>query len=77
MLQSLGDLLVRSTAHSRIVLELWDEARREVEVAVSRGAEAIPKQRFGFDQVSAATQQVITSRQKLVIDYAATTSPSP
>jgi len=50
MLQSLGDLLARSAAHSRIVLELWDEERREVEIAVSRGAEAIAKQRFGFDE---------------------------
>ncbi len=77
MLQSLGDLLVRSTAHSRIVLELWDEERREVEIAVSRGAEAIPEQRFGFDEISAAARQVITTRQKLVIDYAATTIPDP
>ena len=59
MLQSLGDLLARSAAHSRIVLELWDEERREVEIAVSRGAEAIAKQRFGFDEISAATRQRI------------------
>ena len=77
MLQSLGDLLVRSTAHSRIVLELWDEARREVEVAVSRGAEAVPRQRFGFDQVSAAQRQVITTHKRLIIDYSATALPDP
>ena len=77
MLQSLGDLLARSAAHSRIVLELWDEERREVEIAVSRGAEAIAKQRFGFDEISAATRQAITTRHKLVIDYDATTTPDP
>ena len=33
MLQSLGDLLLRATRRSRVVLELWDEDHREVEIA--------------------------------------------
>ena len=77
MLEALGDLLVRSADHSRIVLELWHEERREVEVAVSRGAAAIPKERFGFDDISNAARQVITTKEKLVIDYEATARPEP
>lgn len=52
MLQSLGDLLLRSTDHSRVLLELWHEQRQEVEIAVSRGAQATAKQRFGLDEIS-------------------------
>ncbi len=72
MLESLGDLLRRSTDHARVVIELWDDERREVEVAVSKGSAAIPKRRFAFDDVSEAARSVITSRRTVVIDYART-----
>ena len=72
MLESLGDLLLRATDHSRILLQLWDEGRREVEIAVSRGSAATPKQRFAFDGISDGAKEVITTRKTLVIDYAAT-----
>ena len=77
MLESLGDLLLRATDHSRVLLELWDEERREVEIAVSRGAAATPKQRFAFDGISDGAKEVITTRKTLVIDYAATGIPGP
>ncbi len=77
MLESLGDLLLRATDHSRVLLELWDEEHREVEIAVSRGAAATPKQRFAFDGISDGAKEVITTRKTLVIDYAATGIPGP
>ena len=77
MLESLGDLLLRATDHSRVLLELWDEERREVEIAVSRGAAATRKQRFAFDGISDGAKEVITTRKTLVIDYAATGIPGP
>jgi type I restriction enzyme M protein len=77
MLEALGDLLLRATDHSRILLELWDEERREVEIAVSRGAAATPKQRFAFDGISDGAKEVVTTRKTLVIDYAATGIPGP
>ncbi len=77
MLSSLGDLLLRSTDHSRVLLELWDEQRREVEIAVSRGAAATPKQRFAFDGISDGAKQVIQTMQTVVIDYAKTGLPEP
>ena len=78
MLSALGDLLLRSTAaHSRVLLELWDEERREVEIAASRGAGATPRQRFAFDGISDGAKQVITTRKTLVIDYGDTHLPDP
>ena len=76
MLESLGDLLLRATDHSRILIQLWDEERREVEIAVSRGAAATPKQRFAFDGISDGAKEVITTHKMLIIDYAATSIPS-
>ena len=77
MLESLGDLLLHATDHSRVLLELWDGERREVEIAVSRGAAATPKQRFAFDGISDGAKEVITTRKTLVVDYAATGIPGP
>ena len=77
MLQSLGDLLLRATDHSRVLLELWDGEHREVEIAVSRGTAATPKQRFAFDGISDGAKEVITTKKTLVIDYAATGIPGP
>ena len=77
MLESLGDLLVRSTDHSRVVLELWDEELQEVEIAVSRGTGATPTQRFEFDDIADAARQAITTRKTVVIDYAQIGLPGP
>ena len=77
MLGSLGDLLVRSTEHSRVLLELWDEDRQEVEVAVSRGIGTAPLQRFEFDDVTEAARQAITTKKTAVIDYAKIGLPGP
>jgi GAF domain-containing protein/anti-sigma regulatory factor (Ser/Thr protein kinase) len=75
MLGQLGDLLVRSTDHSRVLLELWDEEREELEVAVSRGATVVPRQRFGLDEVSEAAREVVATKATRVIDYAQTALP--
>ena len=75
LLESLGDLLLRSTDHSRILLELWDEERREVEIAVSAGAAATRKQRFAFDDISDGARRAITTRETVVVDYASTAMP--
>ena len=77
MLESLGDLLLRATDHSRVLLQLWDEGRREVEIAVSRGAAATPKRRFASSGISDGAKEVITTRKTLVIDYAETGLPGP
>ncbi len=77
MLESLGDLLVRSTDHSRVVLELWDEELQEVEIAVSRGTGATPTQRFEFDDIADAARQAIITRKTVVIDYAQIGLPGP
>jgi PAS domain S-box-containing protein len=77
MLESLGDLLLRSTGHSRVLLELWDEEHREVELAVSRGTAATAKQRFAFDGISDGAKEVITTKKSLVVDYSQTAVPTP
>lgn len=77
MLESLADLLVRSTNHSRVVLELWDEELQEVEIAVSRGSLTLPRQRFRFDDISDAAKEVIRTRKMVVIDYAKAGLPGP
>ena len=77
LLGSLADLLLRSTDHSRVLLELWDDERQEVEIAASRGTAATPTQRFEYDDVSGAVRQVITTRQTAVIDYAEIGLPGP
>jgi len=74
-LEALGDLLVKSTDHSRVLLELWDEEHREIEIAASRGAGATPRRHFAFDDVSQGAKQVIASRRTAVIDYADTIVP--
>ena len=75
MLESLADLLLRSTHHSRVLLELWDEERREIEIAVSRGSAATAKQRFPYDSISDGAKEVIATSKTLVIDYAETGLP--
>ena len=77
LLESLGDLLLRSTDHSRVLLELWDVERQEVEVAVSMGSAAIPRQRFKFEAISDGARQVITTKRTAVIDYTQTGLPRP
>ena len=77
LLESLADLVVRSTAHTRVVVELWDEEHGEIEIAVSKGSTAVPKQRFRFDEISDAAREVITTGKTFVIDYDETTMPRP
>jgi len=77
LLGSLADLVLRSSDHSRVLLELWDEERQEVDIAVSRGTGATPKQRFEFDDVSAAVHRVVTTRQTAVVDYSELGLPGP
>ena len=76
MLESLGDLLLQATDHSRVLLELWDEERQEVEIAASRGSATTPRQRFKFDGISDAAKQVIATKESVVIDYAETGLPA-
>ena len=76
MLDALADLLQQSCRHSRILLELWDEVRGQVEIAVSRGPGAVSGRRFDFDQISAASQQVIRTRTTTLIDYAQARMPA-
>jgi GAF domain-containing protein/anti-sigma regulatory factor (Ser/Thr protein kinase) len=75
MLQALADLVARSTDHQRVVLELWHEERREVEVAAAAGPAAPAHERFAFGAISEAARQVIRTRQTQVIDYAETGRP--
>ena len=76
-LEALGDLFLRSTDHSRVLLELWDEEHREVEIAASRGPGATPRQRFKLEAVSDGARQVIATKRTAVIDYAQTRLPDP
>ncbi len=59
------------------LLELWDEQRREVEIAVSIGSQVTPKQRFAFDGISDGAKEVIQTMQTVIIDYATTGLPEP
>ena len=74
-MEAIGDLLVKSTDHSRVLVELWDEEHREIEIAASRGAEATPRQRFSFDGLSEGVKRVIASRRTAVVDCAETQLP--
>ena len=76
MLESLGDLLLRATRRSRVVLELWDDERQEIEVAVSRGSAAIPRERFALHGISEAAGDVITTRKSAVVDYEQSVVPA-
>ena len=75
LLGSLGDLLVRASGHSRVVLELWDEEHQEVEIAVARGAEAMPLQRFEFEDISRAAKEALTTKRTVVMDSAQSDPP--
>ena len=72
LLESLGELLARSASHSRVVLELWDEERQEIEVAFAQGRQAVPRERFAFDEISDGAKQAIRTRKTVVVDYAHT-----
>jgi PAS domain S-box-containing protein len=75
LLGSLGDLLVRASGHSRVVLELWDEEHQEVEIAVARGSEAMPLQRFEFEDISRAAKEALTTKRTVVMDSAQSDPP--
>jgi PAS domain S-box-containing protein len=76
MLDALGDLLLRATDHSRVLVELWDEERQEIEVAASRGAEVVAKRRFALAELSEGAKQAIATRKAAVVDYAETGLPA-
>jgi GAF domain-containing protein len=76
-LESFGDLLLRATDHARVLVELWDEERQEIEIGASRGAEATANRRFALRDLSEAAWEVIATRTTTVADYAATDLPAP
>jgi PAS domain S-box-containing protein len=71
-LGALADLVVRSTDHARVVVELWHEERREIEVVASSGALAIARERFPFASLSEAMKEAMRARETHIIDYALT-----
>ena len=77
MLGSLAELLLRSTDHSRVLIELWDDEHEEVDIAVTRGTGAVAAQRLEFDDVAEAVRQVTSTRQTTVVDYAEIGLPGP
>jgi PAS domain S-box-containing protein len=77
MLGSLAELLLRSSDHSRVLIELWDDEHEEVDIAVTRGTGAVAAQRLEFDDVAEAVRQVTSTRQTTVVDYTEIGLPGP
>ena len=70
VLERLAELLVRTLAHSRTWIFLWDDEHREIEVASSAGRSAFRKHvRIPYDDVSAPLREAIAERRSRVIDY--------
>ena len=69
MLRALADVILRSAAHSRVTVSLWDAERQELLDAVSAGNQVMPRVVLRLDQLSAPTRQSILERQTVLADF--------
>jgi len=71
VLEGLADIILESTGHTRVVVQLWDEARRQLGVAMVRGKAG--GYRSGtitrWDDMSGPAQAVIETARPSVVDY--------
>ena len=70
MLDRLGDVLLRSAAHSRVIIGLWDEACKQMTTVVSKGRHPIPLSTMRLDEMSPRARKMIKTRKSILIDYA-------
>ena len=70
MLDRLGDVLLRSAAHSRVTIGLWDEACKQMTTVVSKGRHPIPLSTMRLDEMSPPARKMIKTRKSILIDYA-------
>ncbi|MHB9004139.1 MAG: SpoIIE family protein phosphatase [Coriobacteriia bacterium] len=71
VLQGLADILLASTAHTRVTVQMWDEVRREIQSIVVRGDdERFPIQEaVRMNELSHPLREVIATMRPAVIDY--------
>lgn len=70
VLNTLAEVLLSSTSHTRSFAFSWDAGRRILTRAASAGEEAFPVgQEFKFDEVSEITQGVIREQRSAVVDF--------
>jgi PAS domain S-box-containing protein len=69
VVRRLAQTLLRSTSHSRVVVDLWNEARGEIEVVASEGRAPLPlRSRWPIGVVSQAARKAVTERHAQVWD---------
>ncbi|PKQ29469.1 MAG: hypothetical protein CVT60_05170 [Actinobacteria bacterium HGW-Actinobacteria-10] len=70
VLQGLADIVLASTDHTRVTVQLWDEARREVHAIVVRGdTDSYPVQgATAVEDLSRPLQEVIRTMSPAVLD---------
>ncbi len=72
VVRRLAQTALRSTSHSRVIVDLWDEARDEIEVVASEGLQPLPLgSRWPIGEVSLAARQAIAERQTQLGDFEA------
>ena len=71
VLEVLADIVLASTAHTRVAVSLWDERRQELQLAVTRGSGASdpPQGRTAWADISGPAQEAIQTMRPRVIDY--------
>ena len=70
VLDTLADLALRLTAHSRATVILWHEESRSLTVETSKGATPLAQGlRVAFDDLSIPAQEAIELKASRVIDY--------
>jgi len=67
--RSLAETLLRTTSHSRALVDTWDEERREIEVVASAGKMPVPVGTvWPIDRLSSAARDVVIRRRTKVWD---------
>jgi len=73
LLENLADIVLESTVHKRVTLQMWDDTRRLLQTVLVRGdSESYPTPDIlTWDQLSAPAQAAIEAQNAVVIDYEA------
>ncbi len=71
VLEALADIVLASTAHRRVTVLMWDEARRQLQAVVVRGdaADYPTDDILTWDELSTDAKDVVESGRSKVIDY--------
>ncbi len=74
VLDAVLEAIMQQSAHRRASVILWDEQRRELRIAASRGPAAVPAGTVvSFDQASPPARRAIVDRTLTLVDYDALT----